>query len=91
MIKRIVWRKTKKVNFPKNCRCVKSKWLFKVKTNGVLCARLVACGYSQVPGVQFSKNYSPVVHNITYRVLILAIIIFGLSANIVDVETKILY
>jgi hypothetical protein len=30
--------------------CIKTKWIFKIKLNGVYLARLVACGYSQVPG-----------------------------------------
>ena len=54
-------------------------------------ARLVACGYSQYPGVDFSENNASVVHNITYHLLILGMIIFGLSAKIIDVETAFLY
>ncbi len=62
-----------------------------MKRNGVFRARLVACGYSQIPGVDFSKNYSPVVNDITFRLLLLLIIKMGLSAKIVDVETAFLY
>ncbi len=70
---------------------MKSKWVFKVKRNGVFRSRLVACGYSQIPGVDFTENYSPVVHDITFQILILAMMLFGLSAKIVDVETAFLY
>ena len=56
---------------------MKSKWVFKVKSNGVFHQSLLAFGYNKVPGVDFSKNYSPVVHKITYRLLILDMIIFG--------------
>ena len=76
---------------PNNKRCVKCKWVFKVKRNGIFRARLVVCGYSQIPGVDFTENYSPVVHDITYRVLLLAMIIYQLKAKIVDVETAFLY
>ena len=72
-------------------RCVRSKWVFKIKRNGVYRARLVACGYSQIPGVDFSQNYSPVVHDITFRLLILMQMIFRLESKIVDVETAFLY
>ena len=79
MIKRGVWRKTKRGCMPSNRRCVKSKWVFKIKRNGVYRARLVACGYSQIPGVDFSESYSPVVHDITFRLLILIQMIFHLE------------
>ena len=91
MIKRGVWRQIKRRDVPYNRRCVKNKWVFKIKRNGIFRARLVACGYSQIPGVDYSSNYSPVVHDITFRVLILAIMLFKLSAKIVDVETAFLH
>ena len=91
MNKRHVWRVINRHDIPHNRRCVKCKWVFNIKRNGVFRARLVACGYSQIPGVDFSENYSPVVHDITFRLLLLAMILFGLSAKIVDVETAFLY
>lgn len=91
MIKRKVWRRVKKSSIPSNRRCVKCKWVFKIKRNGVFRARLVACGYSQIPGVDFSESYSPVANDITIRLLLVAMILFGLSAKIVDVETAFLY
>ena len=50
MIARKVWRKGHRSDVPDNRRCVKCKWVFKIKRNGVFRARLVACGYSQIPG-----------------------------------------
>ncbi len=36
--------------------CIWSKWwICKIKRNGLLCTRLVACGYSQSPGVDVLK------------------------------------
>ena len=52
---------------------------------------MVACGYSQIPGVDYTESYSPVVNDITFRALLLMIISQGLSAKIVDVETAFLY
>ena len=52
---------------------------------------LVACGYSQVPGIDFSENYSLVVNNTTFQVLQLMVLHFGYVAKIVDVETAFLY
>ena len=57
MEKQQVWRKTQKSLMHPNHRCVKNKWVFKIKHNGVYEVLLVACGYSQVPGMDFSENY----------------------------------
>ena len=86
-----VWVKTKRSQIPKNRRCVKCKWVFKIKRDGKFRARLVACGYSQIPGVDFTENYSPVIHDISARILIIIMIIFGLQGKLVDVETAFLY
>ena len=51
---------------------------------------LVVCGYNQVPGVNVSENYSLLVKDITFRILLL-MIKFGVSAKIVDVKTAFLY
>ena len=75
---------------PNQC-CVKNKWVFKIKCNGVYRVRIVVCGYSQVPGIDFSENYSPVVNNVTFHVLLLMVLYFGYSAKIVNVETAFLY
>ena len=76
---------------PPNPRCLKNKWVFKIKHNSVYWMCLIACRYSQVPEVNFSQNYSPVVNNMTFCVLLLMVLHFGYSAKIVDVETAFLY
>ena len=76
---------------PPNQRCVKNKWVFKIKCNGVYGVYLIVCGYSQVPGIDFSGNYSPVVNDLTFCVLLLMVLHFGYSAKIVDIETAFLY
>ena len=75
--------KNKKSDIPKDRRLVKSRWVLKVKRNGVFRAKLVACGYSQIPGVDYSANYSPVINDITFRMLLLTIMYFALSGKIV--------
>ena len=76
---------------PPNQRCVKNKWVFKIKHNGVYQACLVACGYIWVCCVSFSENFSPVVDNITFSILLLMVILFGFLAKKVDIETAYLY
>ena len=52
---------------------------------------LVACGHSEIPGVDFSENYSPVVNDVIFQVLHLMVIHFGSSAELADVETAFPY
>ena len=51
-----VWRHVKRIDHPNDHRLVVCGWVFKVKRNGVYHARLVAKGFSQIPGVDFTDN-----------------------------------
>ena len=55
--------------------CVKNKCVSKIKCNGVYQVHLMACRYSQVPGVDFSENFSTLVNNATFHVLLLMAIL----------------
>ena len=90
MAKQVVWTVIERKAMPVGCCCVKCKWVFKVKRNGVFRARLVACGYNQIPGVDLTENYSPLVNDVTFRLLLLIWIYFKLTAKIVNVETAFL-
>jgi len=90
MKKRNVWKVIKRSNVPKNRRCVKSKWVFDIKRTGVFKVRLVACGYTQVPGIDFTDSFAPVITDISWRILILTMLVWHLSAKIIDVETAFL-
>jgi len=86
-----VWCKVHRSSIPKGWQCIQSKWVFKIKRNGVFCARLVACGYSQIPGVDFTENFAPVVNDVTWRILIVAMLVWKLDAIIIDIETAFLH
>ena len=77
MNKQQVWQKMLKSLMLSNCRYIKNDWVFKIKHNSMYQACLAACGYSQVPGIDFSKSYSQVVKNITFCILLLKMIHFG--------------
>jgi hypothetical protein len=91
MTERGVWRKTLRREIPEGRRCVKCKWVFEIKRNGVFRCRLVACGYSQKPGIDFQQSYSPVINDTTWRILIIIMIVMNLQSTIIDVETVFLY
>jgi hypothetical protein len=44
MIKQGVWRNMKRNDVPSGRQCVKNRWVFEIKQNGIFRSRLVACG-----------------------------------------------
>ena len=85
-----VWTKVKRSKIPEGRRCVKHKWVFEIKRSGVFRARLVACGYSQVPGVDFNEIFSPVCNDITFRIVLICMILWKMEGLIFDVITAFL-
>jgi hypothetical protein len=81
-----VWKKIKRADMPQVRCCVKHKWVFKIKRNGVFCARLGACGCSQIPGVDYTKNYAPIINNVTYMIMLVYKIIWKLALKIMDLD-----
>jgi len=51
----------------------------------------VACGYSQVPGVDYTENYAPVINDVAWCILLIAMLVWNLDAIIIDVESAFLY
>ena len=86
-----VWHVVPKSAVPKDRRLIKSKWVFDIKRTGIFRARLVACGYSQIPGIDFDEYYSPVVNDAVFRIIIILQILWGLTAVIIDIETAFLH
>ena len=54
-------------------------------------ARLVALGYSQVPGIDFTKNFAPVVNDVTFKIARTRMMVENLDSMKMDVETVFLY
>ena len=91
MSKKEVWKVIKKEDIPKNRRTIKCKWIFKIKRNGIFRARLVACGYSQIPGIDFNESFAPVINDVSFRIMLIAKLIWNLKGCIIDVETAFLH
>jgi hypothetical protein len=45
----------------------------------------VACGYSQVPGLEFNDSFAPVMNDVIFLILLIAMLVWNLEGNIVDV------
>ena len=91
MINRGVWRKIGKVKIPENRRLIGNKWVFKIKRDGTYRARLVALGYSQIPGVDYTDNFAPVAHDVSFRIALARMIVEKLDSLVMDVEAAFLY
>jgi hypothetical protein len=52
---------------------------------------LAACRYSQVPGLDFNYGFAPVVNDVTFRILLVAMFCRNLKVKIVDFEITFLH
>ena len=66
--------------------CVKTKWVFKMKGNGIFGAHLVACGYSQISGVDYTSNCAPVINDVTWRVLFILMLLKKYDGNFLTLK-----
>jgi hypothetical protein len=53
--------------------------------------RLVACGYSQVPGVDFTERFAPVLIDMSFRSMLISKLVWDMTSTVVDIETAFLY
>jgi hypothetical protein len=91
MEKRGVWKIIDEKNIPINRRCIKNKRIFKVKINGVFRIRLVACGCSQVPGIDFRDSFAPVLNDVSFIIMLIAKLVWDMTCSVVDIETSFLH
>ena len=80
------WRTIHETDVPKDRRLIECNWIFKIKRDGLYRARLVALGYSQVPGGDFTDNFAPVVNDVTFRVALIRMMVEDLNCMLMDVE-----
>ena len=88
---RKVWNNICKLDVPNDRRLIGCKWVFKIKRDGTYRARLLTLGYSQVPGVDFTDNFAPVVNDVTFRIALARMMMEDLHCRLMDVETAVLY
>jgi hypothetical protein len=88
MVKNQVWRAVPKKDVPRNAEVMSSTWAMKKKSNGTYRARLNARGYEQVDGIHYDSSNisSPVTNDTTIRIIMVLMIIFKWSAQLVDVK-----
>jgi hypothetical protein len=65
--------------------------VFVVKADGRYQARTVAKGYSQIPGKDFQENFTPVINDAFFHLILVLIILMGLEVEQFDIETAFIY
>ena len=80
-----VWTPIKLCKVPKGKTLVDSRWVMRVKNDGSRCAQLVARGFVQIPGVDFTELFSPVVNDITMRVIMVIWMLHSYHNSMIDV------
>ena len=84
--KRQVWEIINKTDVPANRKLIGNKWVFKRKRITMEHrSRLVALGYTQIPGLDFTDNFSPVVGDVTLRISLIVWIVLDLDIDQMDV------
>ena len=97
MMTRKVWRIIKRKLVQKNCRLVNSKWVLHKKKDGKFRPRIVAKGFMEIPGVDFSETFAPVVNDETFRIILILFLIYSTEseklwmAEIWDIVSAFLY
>ena len=51
----------------------------------------MALGYSQIPGVDYTDNFAPVAHEVSFRIALARMMVEKLDSLVMDVETAFIY
>ena len=51
----------------------------------------MALGYSQIPRVDYTDNFAPVAHDVSFRITLARMMVEKLDSLVMDVETAFLY
>jgi hypothetical protein len=51
----------------------------------------VACGYSQVPGIDFSESFTPVLNDVSFIIMLIAKLVWNMTCAVVAIEKAFLH
>ena len=88
--KRKVLKIIKKKDMKPGRKLIGNKWVFKKKRDGRYKSRLVALSYMQIPGIEFTDNFAPVVCDVTLRIILVIWLVWKLDVGQLDVKTAFL-
>ena len=76
---RKVYKLVRRTAVPPGRKRIKPKWVFKRKADGSFKGRLVAQGWSQVPGLDCGSTFAPVCRLLSVRMMACIVVHFGLK------------
>jgi hypothetical protein len=88
MVDHKAWIAKDRGKIPVNAKVLTNTWAMKKKASGTFRARLNARGFEQIPGVHYDKTQisSPVVNEITIRMVLILICMARWHAMLLDVQ-----
>jgi hypothetical protein len=69
----------------------KDKRLFKLKRYGFFRVILKTFSYNQVPGIDFNVSNAPVINYVSFRIMLVRMILWNLKAKNIDIQTTFFY
>jgi len=79
------------MDLPLNHKAIGNKWVLNQKTDGHKKARLMAKGYSQVEGIDYSEIFSPIIHYESIHLMFALAALENWYITSLDVKTAFLY
>ena len=72
---------------PNRRKLVGTRWVYKVKADGVHKGRLVVLGWSQVPGIDYGSTFAPVCRLQSIRMVLVITAELDYEVYMLDVQT----
>ena len=85
------WQVWELVDLPQDCKPIKCRWVYDIKTDGQKWGQLVTKGFSQIPGIDFDETFSPVACFETVRLLLAVSALEDWEIEALDIKTAFLY
>ena len=86
-----VWDIIEKKDVPTGMKIIGNIWVYAMKDDGRFRARTVAKGFSHIAGKDFHENFTPVVNDATFHLILVLKALMNSEAVQFDIETAFLY